>query len=279
MAGTSDARWRTCSRHRKDIAARMNPRLPHVHRTRAPRLPLTKTVRRTLRRVTSSNLLHRLVDRPTSTTSTIMTSLPGTKLSIKKIQLPVTTTATRRILRGTRTTAGESSSLISPTDWWFTFVSSHLLRCSYSESSGFGSYSLPLSERDEASPPPTPPVRDSSSLKGVCYGPGHEKYPSWPSAPEHHNPEEDVHAAASLHGGSHRSKSWTDHTNYPKEKPAQYTRPHAKRPNPAFTQQVTLFFVSIWFYSSYSSATPEKKLGLRIIYPMGIIMGSWLPWN
>ncbi|XP_046608221.1 uncharacterized protein LOC124299218 [Neodiprion virginianus] len=108
----------------------------------------------------------------------------------------------------------------------------------YSESSGFGSYSLPLSERDEASPPPTPPVRDASSLKGVCYGPGHEKYPSWPSAPEHHTHDEDLHAASSLHGGSHRSKSWTDHTSYPKEKPAQYTRPHAKRPNPAFTQQL-----------------------------------------
>lgn len=108
----------------------------------------------------------------------------------------------------------------------------------YSESSGFGSYSLPLSERDEASPPPTPPVRDASSLKGVCYGPGHEKYPSWPTAPEHHTLEEDVHAASSLHGGSHRSKSWTDHTSYPKEKPAQYTRPHTKRPNPAFTQQL-----------------------------------------
>ncbi|XP_048515517.1 protein Shroom isoform X2 [Athalia rosae] len=108
----------------------------------------------------------------------------------------------------------------------------------YSESSGFGSYSLPLSERDEASPPPTPPVRDASSLKGVCYGPGHEKYPSWPTAPEHHSPEEEVIHAASSHGGSHRSKSWTDHTTYPKEKPAQYTRPHTKRPNPAFTQQL-----------------------------------------
>ncbi|XP_032666579.1 uncharacterized protein LOC116842044 isoform X3 [Odontomachus brunneus] len=105
----------------------------------------------------------------------------------------------------------------------------------YSESLGFDSFTLPLNERDEASPPPTPPVRDASSLKGVCYGPGHEKYPSWPSAPERH-PEEDIHSSG--HSGSHRSKSWTDHTNYPKEKPAQYTRPHTKRPNPAFTQQL-----------------------------------------
>ncbi|XP_024884029.1 protein Shroom isoform X3 [Temnothorax curvispinosus] len=100
------------------------------------------------------------------------------------------------------------------------------------ESLGF---TLPLNERDEASPPPTPPVRDASSLKGVCYGPGHEKYPSWPSAPERHS-DEDIHSSG--HSGSHRSKSWTDHTNYPKEKPAQYTRPHTKRPNPAFTQQL-----------------------------------------
>ncbi|KZC04893.1 Protein Shroom [Dufourea novaeangliae] len=107
----------------------------------------------------------------------------------------------------------------------------------YSESLGFDSYTLPLNERDEASPPPTPPVRDASSLKGVCYGPGHEKYPSWPSAPERH-PDEDVHGGTGHNSGSHRSKSWTDHTNYPKEKPAQYTRPHTKRPNPAFTQQL-----------------------------------------
>ncbi|XP_070512982.1 protein Shroom isoform X1 [Cardiocondyla obscurior] len=107
--------------------------------------------------------------------------------------------------------------------------------CGYSENLGFNSFTLSLNERDEASPPPTPPVRDASSLKGVCYGPGHEKYPSWPSAPERHS-DEDIHSSG--HSGSHRSKSWTDHTNYPKEKPAQYTRPHTKRPNPAFTQQL-----------------------------------------
>lgn len=120
----------------------------------------------------------------------------------------------------------------------FNATSPHNCLCSirYSESLGFDSFTLPLNERDEASPPPTPPVRDASSLKGVCYGPGHEKYPSWPSAPERH-PDEDIHSSG--HSGSHRSKSWTDHTNYPKEKPAQYTRPHTKRPNPAFTQQVT----------------------------------------
>ncbi|XP_012279440.1 protein Shroom [Orussus abietinus] len=105
----------------------------------------------------------------------------------------------------------------------------------YSESLGFDSFSLALNERDEASPPPTPPVRDAASLKGVCYGPGHEKYPSWPSAPERH-PDKDAHSSG--HSGSHRSNSWTDYTNYPKEKPAQYTRPHMKKPNPTFTQQL-----------------------------------------
>ncbi|XP_023248339.1 protein Shroom [Copidosoma floridanum] len=112
----------------------------------------------------------------------------------------------------------------------------------YSESLGFESFSLALSERDAASPPPTPPVRDASSLKAVCYGPGHEKYPSWPTAPEcryaNGGNEDDEGSAVAQAGGSHRSKSWTDHTNYPKEKPAQYTRPHNKRPNATFTQQL-----------------------------------------
>ncbi|XP_008208251.1 protein Shroom [Nasonia vitripennis] len=114
----------------------------------------------------------------------------------------------------------------------------------YSESLGFESFSLALSERDAASPPPTPPVRDASSLKSVCYGPGHEKYPSWPTAPECRyssgsaDNDHDDGSAQAVAGGSHRSKSWTDHTNYPKEKPAQYTRPHNKRPNSTFTQQL-----------------------------------------
>ncbi|KAH0535885.1 hypothetical protein KQX54_019858 [Cotesia glomerata] len=118
----------------------------------------------------------------------------------------------------------------------------------YSESIGFDSYSLPFNEADEASPPPTPPVRDASSLKGVCCGPGHEKYPSWPStASEHHHhhqhyPDNDIDSSSidleCSQSGSHRSKSWTDDTNYSKDKPAQYSRPLAKRPNPTFTQQL-----------------------------------------
>ncbi|XP_067012486.2 protein Shroom isoform X2 [Anabrus simplex] len=89
--------------------------------------------------------------------------------------------------------------------------------------------------RQEDSPPPTPPVRDASSLKGVKYGPGHEKFPSWPVSAAADTP---AAARPAPGGGSHRSKSWTDHTNYPKEKGLTYTRPYMKRTNPAFTQQL-----------------------------------------
>ncbi|KAJ8687914.1 hypothetical protein QAD02_023709 [Eretmocerus hayati] len=120
----------------------------------------------------------------------------------------------------------------------------------YSESLGFESFSLALSERDTGSPPPAPPVRDASSLKSLRYGPGHEKYPSWPSSapecqhsrvPSSENGNGNDDASDELigsQGGSHRSKSWTDSTNYPKEKPAQYSRPHSKRSNASFTQQL-----------------------------------------
>ncbi|KAK5643016.1 hypothetical protein RI129_009183 [Pyrocoelia pectoralis] len=89
--------------------------------------------------------------------------------------------------------------------------------------------------RDDESPPPAPPVRDSSSLKSIKYGPGHEKFPSWP-----------VPAAAEApqllrgppSGGSHRSKSWTDHTNYPKEKVVTYTRPYMKRQHSSMQQKL-----------------------------------------
>ena len=72
-------------------------------------------------------------------------------------------------------------------------------------------------------PPPPPPVRDASSLKYVKYGPGHEKHPSWPI------PASQGGGGGGGQGQSQRSKSWTDHTDYPKEPPASYTRPP---PNP-----------------------------------------------
>ena len=79
-------------------------------------------------------------------------------------------------------------------------------------------------------PPPPPPVRDASSLKYVKYGPGHEKYPSWPV------PHQANHLSAPPPGGSQRSKSWTEHTDYPKEPPATYARPSA-RPS-GYSQQL-----------------------------------------
>ncbi|KAJ8922397.1 hypothetical protein NQ315_004342 [Exocentrus adspersus] len=89
--------------------------------------------------------------------------------------------------------------------------------------------------RDEDSPPPAPPVRDSSSLKSIKYGPGHEKFPSWPVPAKADTPQ--ALRNQSSGGGSHRSKSWTDHTNYPKEKVVTYTRPYMKRQHSQYTQQ------------------------------------------
>ncbi|KAF7265264.1 hypothetical protein GWI33_021258 [Rhynchophorus ferrugineus] len=86
--------------------------------------------------------------------------------------------------------------------------------------------------RDDDSPPPAPPVRDSSSLKSIKYGPGHEKFPSWPVPAAAETP-----SRASTGGGSSRSKSWTDHTNYPKEKVVTYTRPYMKRQSSQYNQQ------------------------------------------
>lgn len=85
------------------------------------------------------------------------------------------------------------------------------------------------------SPPPAPPVRDSSTLKSIKYGPGHEKFPSWPVPAAAETPQA-IRGPPS--GGSHRSKSWTDHTNYPKEKVIAYTRPYMKRQHSNYAQQV-----------------------------------------
>lgn len=91
--------------------------------------------------------------------------------------------------------------------------------------------------RDDDSPPPAPPVRDSSSLKSIKYGPGHEKFPSWPVPAAAETPQA---LRGPPNGGSHRSKSWTDHTNYPKEKVITYTRPYMKRQHSAYMQQVCI---------------------------------------
>lgn len=100
------------------------------------------------------------------------------------------------------------------------------------------------------SPPPAPPVRDSSTLKSVKYGPGHEKFPSWPVPAAAETPQA-IRGPPS--GGSHRSKSWTDHTNYPKEKVVAYTRPYMKRQHSNYAQQVgnmfyaKVYLVNVWF--------------------------------
>ncbi|XP_031342249.1 protein Shroom isoform X1 [Photinus pyralis] len=89
--------------------------------------------------------------------------------------------------------------------------------------------------RDDESPPPAPPVRDSSSLKSIKYGPGHEKFPSWPVPAAAETPQV---LKGPPSGGSHRSKSWTDHTNYPKEKVVTYTRPYMKRQHSSMQQKL-----------------------------------------
>lgn len=79
---------------------------------------------------------------------------------------------------------------------------------------------------------PEAPARDPSSLKSIKYGPGHEKYPSWPGSVRPETGDK-----------PQRSHSWTEKTSYPKEKVTSYVRPHAKRTNPAFTQQVRFHFI------------------------------------
>ncbi|KAJ3661134.1 hypothetical protein Zmor_005547 [Zophobas morio] len=106
---------------------------------------------------------------------------------------------------------------------------------SYLENPNFSPKQPP--PRDDDSPPPAPPVRDSSSLKSIKYGPGHEKFPSWPVPAAAETPPA---LRGPPGGGSHRSKSWTDHTNYPKEKVVAYTRPYMKRQHSSYTQQQKL---------------------------------------
>ncbi|CAL8081835.1 unnamed protein product [Orchesella dallaii] len=86
------------------------------------------------------------------------------------------------------------------------------------------------------------PVRDSSSLKQIRYGPGHEKYPSWPipvSSAQQIDPAGESQPIKLVVGsGSTRSKSWTEQTDYPKEKTPSYARPYMKRVNHSYTQQL-----------------------------------------
>jgi hypothetical protein len=114
------------------------------------------------------------------------------------------------------------------------------------------------------SPPPAPPVRDPSSLKCVKYGPGHEKFPSWPVSAAADTPQS---ARSVPGGGSHRSKSWTDHTNYPKEKAITYTRPYMKRPNAAFTQQVAQSWLPLTWGQVIVLDGPDALFPLTVTVP------------
>lgn len=82
-------------------------------------------------------------------------------------------------------------------------------------------------EEKQISPPP-PPVRNSSSLKYIRHQPQtHEKYPSWPAVPASESDSSNVtlfSSKSSPAATSHRSNSWTEQTNYPKERIA-YCRP------------------------------------------------------
>lgn len=115
--------------------------------------------------------------------------------------------------------------------------------------------SPPLNAAKLPSPPP-PPVRDASSLKYIRYGPGHEKFPSWPvpagasslvlpqGCPNPH--DANVSGLPDASGsfltppqGSHRSHSWTEQSKYPKEKCAGYARPFLKKQfNSSFQKQL-----------------------------------------
>ncbi|KAF2362113.1 hypothetical protein FHG87_007127 [Trinorchestia longiramus] len=108
-------------------------------------------------------------------------------------------------------------------------------------------HSQSSTSKNPSSPPP-PPVRDASSLKYIKYGPGHEKFPSWPvpagSANQVINSVSKPDSASqtlseSLTGpqGSHRSKSWTEQSDYPKDSSGGYTRPHHKKQLTAAYQQ------------------------------------------
>ena len=117
--------------------------------------------------------------------------------------------------------------------------------------------------RDDDSPPPSPPVRDSSTLKSINYGPGHEKYPSWP-IPAAADTSPGLKGPPS--GGSHRSKSWTDHTNYPKEKVVMYTRPYMKKQYSLQTQQVQLLFLCNYINFAVNWLKLRRKIVLEYMY-------------
>lgn len=98
----------------------------------------------------------------------------------------------------------------------------------------------------------------------VKYGPGHEKHPSWPMPAAATGGAGIGNGAANaaatpLAPQSQRTKSWTEHTDYPKEPAASYARPYSKRRDAVYSQQVpgerflplspgfTGFFIHLFF--------------------------------
>ncbi|KAL1433134.1 hypothetical protein MTO96_002096 [Rhipicephalus appendiculatus] len=108
---------------------------------------------------------------------------------------------TRRFKKGT-----VYSSLASQSGLDFSPVVLQATRPSWSERSQIGS-----AEDDSRVPPPPPPPLKERKPAPV---PSHEKYPSWPVTP-----------AAPATSTACRSKSWTQETDYPKEKSQGYARP------------------------------------------------------
>ncbi|XP_075738181.1 shroom isoform X2 [Rhipicephalus microplus] len=108
---------------------------------------------------------------------------------------------TRRFKKGT-----VYSALASQSGLDFSPVVLQATRPSWSERSQISG-----SEDDSRVPPPPPPPLQERKPAPV---PSHEKYPSWPVTP-----------AAPVTSTACRSKSWTQETDYPKEKSQGYARP------------------------------------------------------
>ncbi|XP_026475600.1 protein Shroom-like [Ctenocephalides felis] len=110
----------------------------------------------------------------------------------------------------------------------------------------------------------SPPVRDSATLKGVNYsGAGHEKYPSWPTAAAADIP---LAVRGPVTGGSHRSKSWTDHTNYPKEQAPIPMRPYMKRSHAASVGSNTQHLKTVMERSEQSRIVTTTSEGISSTY-------------
>ncbi|XP_049268232.1 uncharacterized protein LOC125756198 isoform X3 [Rhipicephalus sanguineus] len=108
---------------------------------------------------------------------------------------------TRRFKKGT-----VYSALASQSGLDFSPVVLQATRPSWSERAQIGG----AEDDSRVPPPPPPPLKERKPAPA----PSHEKYPSWPVTP-----------AAPATSTACRSKSWTQETDYPKEKSQGYARP------------------------------------------------------